>query len=46
MSIPSSLRQGSPLIVTIGVVLALIAAFVTFAGVWVDVLWFDQTGYT
>lgn len=46
MSIPSSLRQGSPLIVTIGAVLALIAAFVTFAGVWVDVLWFDQAGFT
>jgi uncharacterized membrane protein (UPF0182 family) len=28
------------------VVLALVAAFVTFAGVWVDVLWYDQVGFS
>lgn len=46
MTVPASLRQRSPLIVTVGVLIALIAAFVTFAGVWVDVLWYEQTGFT
>lgn len=46
MTVPSSLRQRSPLIVTISVVLALVAGFVTFAGVWVDVLWYDQVGFS
>jgi len=46
VTVPASLRQRSPLIVTISVVLALVAAFVTFAGVWVDVLWYDQAGFT
>jgi uncharacterized membrane protein (UPF0182 family) len=32
--------------VTVSVVLALVAAFVAFAGVWVDVLWYDQAGFT
>lgn len=46
MTVPTSLRQRSPLIVTVSVVLALVAAFVAFAGVWVDVLWYDQAGFT
>lgn len=46
MTIPTSLRQGSPLAITVGVVAALIAAFVGFASVWVDVLWFEQTGFS
>ena len=46
MTIPASLRQGSPLAITVGVVAALIAAFVGFASIWVDVLWFNQTGFT
>jgi len=46
VTVPASLRQRSPLIVAVSVVLALIAAFVTFAGVWVDVLWYDQAGFT
>lgn len=46
MTVPASLRQRSPLIVAISVLLALVAAFVTFAGVWVDVLWYDQAGFT
>jgi uncharacterized membrane protein (UPF0182 family) len=28
------------------VLVALIAAFVTFSGIWVDVLWFDQVGFS
>ena len=46
MTVPSSLRQRSPLIVTISVLLALVGAFVSFATVWVDVLWYDQAGFT
>ena len=46
MTVPSSIRQRSPLIVTISVLLALVAAFVSFATVWVDVLWYDQAGFT
>lgn len=46
MTVPASLRQGSPLAITVGVVAALVAAFVGFASIWVDVLWFDQTGFT
>jgi uncharacterized membrane protein (UPF0182 family) len=46
VTIPTSLRQGSPLAITVGVVAALIAAFVGFASVWVDVLWFEQTGFS
>ncbi len=46
MTVPSSLRQRSPLIVAVGVVVALIAGFVSFASVWVDVLWYDQAGFT
>ena len=46
MTVSSSLRQRSPLIVTISVVLALIGGFVSFASVWVDVLWYDQAGFT
>ena len=46
MTVPSSLRRRSPLIITVAVVLALLAAFVTFSGVWVDVLWYQQVGFT
>ena len=46
MTVPSSLRRRSPLIITVAVVLVLLAAFVTFSGVWVDVLWYDQVGFT
>ena len=45
MTVPSSLRRRSPLIITVAVVLALLAAFVTFSGVWVDVLWYQQVGF-
>ncbi len=46
MTVPASLRQRTPLFITIAVVLALLAGFVSFSGVWVDVLWFTQVGFT
>lgn len=46
MSVPASLRRRSPILITLIILAALVAAFVAFTGVWADVLWYDQTGYS
>ncbi len=46
MSNPTaSVRRRSPLTVTVAVLGVLIAAFFGFASIYVDVLWFQQTGF-
>ncbi|MET0726466.1 MAG: UPF0182 family protein [Leifsonia sp.] len=42
---PSVQRRRAPLIITIVVVAALVVGFFVFAGVYADVLWFDQLGF-
>jgi uncharacterized membrane protein (UPF0182 family) len=38
-------RRFGPLIVTIGIVVAIIVVFFWFAGIYADVLWFQQLGF-
>ncbi|MBT2499490.1 UPF0182 family protein [Agromyces sp. ISL-38] len=38
-------RRRAPIAITIGVVAALVIAFFVFAGLYADVLWFDQLGF-
>lgn len=39
-------RKSSPLVPTIVVIGILVAAFIFFANIYADVLWFNQTGYS
>lgn len=42
---PRIQRRRAPIAITIGVVAVLVIAFFMFAGVYADVLWFQQLGY-
>ncbi|WP_193555608.1 UPF0182 family membrane protein [Leifsonia flava] len=42
---PSDRRRRAPLVITIVIVAALVVAFFVFAGVYADVLWFDDLGF-
>ena len=45
MSNPVSNRRRSPLVIALAVLVALGAVFFQFAAVFVDILWYQQTGY-
>ncbi|WP_282568138.1 UPF0182 family protein [Agromyces sp. H66] len=38
-------RRRAPIVITIGVVAALVIAFFVFVGLYADVLWYDQLGF-
>ena len=42
---PSPARRRAPIAITLGVVGALVVAFFVFAGLYADVLWYDQLGF-
>ncbi|WP_350349520.1 UPF0182 family protein [Agromyces sp. G08B096] len=42
---PRTSRRRAPIAITIGVVAVLVIAFFVFAGLYADVLWYDQLGY-
>lgn len=44
-AVPGINRSRITLGVTVGVIVALVIAFFTFAGLYTEVLWFDQLGY-
>lgn len=42
---PRTSRRRAPIAITIGVVALLVIAFFVFAGIYADVLWYDQLGF-
>nr|WP_246150040.1 UPF0182 family protein [Agromyces intestinalis] len=42
---PRASRRRAPIVITIGVVLLLVIAFFVFAGIYADIMWFDQLGF-
>lgn len=42
---PRTSRRRAPIAITIGIVALLVIAFFVFAGIYADVLWYDQVGY-
>jgi uncharacterized membrane protein (UPF0182 family) len=42
---PRTSRRRAPIAITIGVVAVLVIAFFVFAGIYADVLWYDQLGF-
>jgi len=45
MSTPAATRRRSPLVVTASILAVLVAIFFQFSAIFVDVLWFQQTGF-
>nr|WP_308799333.1 UPF0182 family protein [Agromyces protaetiae] len=42
---PRTSRRRAPIAITIGIVALLVIAFFVFAGIYADILWYDQVGF-